>query len=345
MINVNNLRKTYSIREGILWGKRQRVQALRGVSFSIEQGETLALVGESGSGKSTLARVITLLEPFDDGSEMTISNRPITWPMGRNRMKLLRPQVQMVFQNPFLSLNPRKRIGDSVAQPLILNPSYDQANTRQSVKQAVAKTLADVGLDPEVAVRYPHMFSGGQRQRIAIARALMTRPYLLVLDEPVSALDVSIQSQILNLLNDIQYERGLSYLLISHDLNVVKSIADRVMVMYLGEIVEIGPVKEVFARPLHPYTQGLLAASPDLVSALNQRRLSEVQDKSVHSRKSSYKPLSGELPSAINPPTGCAFHPRCAFAQDICKIKSPMPETHHHSQVACHRAKEFAHPA
>jgi len=254
VLEARNLVRDYHI-GGTLLGGGRTVHAVKGISFALEQGKTLAIVGESGSGKSTLARILTLIDRQTAG-ELFIDGQPIDIAGGVTRE--LRRKVQIVFQNPYGSLNPRQKIGDVLMEPLLLNTDMGAAERRERALEMLVK----VGLQPEHFNRYPHMFSGGQRQRIAIARAIILRPSLLVLDEPVSALDLSVQAQILNLLADLQDEFGLTYVFISHDLSVVKYIADDVMVMYLGEAVEFGSRDKVFASPEHPYTQALFAATP-----------------------------------------------------------------------------------
>ena len=270
------------------------VQALRGVSFTLAPGQTLAVVGESGCGKSTLARLVTLIEPPTGGRLRDRRRRRSPAPTPRPRAALRRT-VQIVFQNPYGSLNPRQKISDILEEPLEINTDTPARGAR---REAVREMMRKVGLRPEQAQRYPHMFSGGQRQRIAIARALMLRPKVVVLDEPVSALDVSIQAQVLNLLVELQDEFHLAYLFISHDLSVVRHFADDVMVMYLGRAVEHGPRDAIFDGPQHPYTQALLAGTP-------------VADPARRGQRAAIK---GELPSPFDPPPGCVFHPRCPLA-------------------------------
>ncbi|HXC58476.1 MAG TPA: dipeptide ABC transporter ATP-binding protein, partial [Steroidobacteraceae bacterium] len=286
VVDARNLRQVYKIRRG-MFREPARLQAVGGISFAIEAGKTLAVVGESGCGKSTLARMVALIEKPTDGTLMLDGSDAVNTPASDRRR--LRQAVQLVFQNPYGSLNPRKKISAVLEDPLAINTSMNGAQRRE---RALAM-LAQVGLRPEYANRYPHMFSGGQRQRIAIARALMLNPKLLVADEPVSALDVSIQAQVLNLLADLQDEFKLAYLFISHDLAVVKYIAHEVLVMYLGHVMEQGPKASIFERPCHPYTQALLASTPG-VGARNVQRIV----------------LRGELPSPLNPPSGCVFSSR-----------------------------------
>ncbi|MCV3766550.1 dipeptide ABC transporter ATP-binding protein [Rhizobium sp. TRM95796] len=297
IIQGTDLKRYYDVGGGA-FRKPSTVKALNGLSFSLEEGKTLAVVGESGCGKSTLARLVTMIETPTEG-ELTIAGRP-----ANAADRELRAMVQIVFQNPYASLNPRQKIGAILEEPLKINTS-DDAATR---KAKAVDMMTRVGLRPEHYDRYPHMFSGGQRQRIAIARALMLRPKVLVLDEPVSALDLSIQAQVLNLLMDLQKEMGLAYLFISHGLSVVRHIADDVMVMYLGKPVETGKVEDVFAHPRHPYTAALLSATP-------------IADPT---RKKTRIQLTGELPSPLNPPPGCPFNPRCPRATDECRQAFPV---------------------
>ncbi|MDF1607684.1 ABC transporter ATP-binding protein [Hoeflea sp. YIM 152468] len=308
VLQATDLTRTYEVKRG-LFGAPALVRALNGVSFDLTPGKTLAVVGESGCGKSTLARLVTMIEEPSSGI-LTIDGKPAV-----HTDTDLRRTVQIVFQNPYGSLNPRQKVGAILEEPLKVN-TRDTAETRRQKARAM---MERVGLRPEHYDRYPHMFSGGQRQRIAIARALMLNPKILVLDEPVSALDLSIQAQVLNLLIDLQAEFGLAYLFISHDLSVVKHIADEVMVMYLGRPVESGPAETVFAAPKHPYTQALLSATP-------------VADPT---RKRERVQLEGELPSPLNIPSGCAFHPRCPIAIPQCAEAIPPERLVAGRQVAC----------
>lgn len=313
VLRARNLKKHYEIGGG-LFKSPQIVKALDGVSFDLQRNKTLAVVGESGCGKSTLARLVTMIEEPTDGS-LQIKGTELAGASAEAR-KILRPKVQIVFQNPYGSLNPRQQIGDALTEPLSMNTDLPKAEKRDRAKDM----MAAVGLRPEHYDRYPHMFSGGQRQRIAIARALMLDPEILVLDEPVSALDVSIQAQVLNVLSELQQKLNLAYLFISHDLSVVKHIADDVMVMYLGKPVEKASRDELFAEPRHPYTRALLSATP-------------IPDPT---REKTREVLTGELPSPINPPTGCAFHPRCPKVFEPCASKTPVLETEGNAKVACH---------
>jgi dipeptide transport system ATP-binding protein len=319
VLEAVDLARHYEVRRGIFAG-RATVKALAGASFTLARGRTLAVVGESGCGKSTLARLITLIEPPTEGT-LALDDADVTGVDGETLRKL-RQMVQIVFQDPYGSLNPRKKVGAILEEPLVINTRLDAAERRARAEEMMAK----VGLRPEHYGRYPHMFSGGQRQRIAIARALMLRPRILVADEPVSALDVSIQAQVLNLLMDLQEEFDLAYLFISHDLSVVRHIADEVMVMYLGRPVEQGSVEAIFARPRHPYTQALLASTPAVDPALRRRRLA----------------LKGELPSPLDPPPGCAFHRRCPYATELCARERPELEPLEDHLVACHHADQIS---
>jgi len=289
------------------------------VSFELEAGKTLAVVGESGCGKSTLARALTLIEEPSSGS-LQIAGTEVKGASKAER-KQLRRDVQMVFQSPYASLNPRQKIGDQLAEPLLINTSLSKAERREKVQ----KMMEQVGLRPEHYQRYPHMFSGGQRQRIALARAMMLQPKVLVADEPTSALDVSIQAQVLNLFMDLQKEFNTAYVFISHNLAVVRHVADHVLVMYLGRPVEMGPKVDIYEKPLHPYTQALLSATP-----------------AIH--PDPLKPkirIVGELPNPLNPPDGCAFHKRCPYATERCAKEVPALRQVSSRQVACHYAEQF----
>ena len=316
LLVASQLARHYRVGRGFLQPPAT-VKALNGVSFSLDAGQTLAVVGESGCGKSTLARALTLIEKPTAGSlrlggvDVATADAAAT--------KALRPLVQMVFQNPYASLNPRKRVAQMLDEPLVLNTTLTSAERRERM----AAMLQQVGLRPEFAQRYPHMFSGGQRQRIAIARAMMLAPKLLVADEPTSALDVSIQAQILNLFMDLQASTRIAYVFISHNLSVVEHIAERVMVMYLGRVVEFAPKATLFAQPLHPYTRALLSATPSIDAA---RRAQKIR-------------IVGELPSPLAPPPGCSFHKRCPHATERCAQDVPELRTLAGREVACHHAE------
>jgi len=312
ILRAHNLTRYYTTKHG-LFEPSATVKALNGASFDVRAGETLAIVGESGCGKSTLARVITMIEPPTSG-KLEIEGNEITLVNGKPPSEL-RKQVQIVFQNPYGSLNPRKTVAAMLEEPLKLNTDLDPQQRRAAAEEMIAK----VGMRPEHADRYPHMFSGGQRQRIAVARALMLRPKILILDEPVSALDLSIQAQILNLLSDLQEEFGLAYIFISHDLSVVRRIANDIIVMYFGKPVEAGSAEQIFASPKHPYTQALFSATP---VADPKRRKDRIR-------------LSGEPPSPLAPPPGCAFAPRCPLAQNNCTETEPRLEKIGEVEVAC----------
>jgi dipeptide transport system ATP-binding protein len=313
VMQAQSLTRHYSVKRG-LWQAAATVKALNGVSFSLHAGHTLAVVGESGCGKSTLARQLTLVEAPTSGALHIQGVDAATASPAQKRA--LRRSVQMVFQNPFASLNPRKTIAATLNEPLLLNTPL-AAPERQ---QAILQMLQQVGLRPEHAQRYPHMFSGGQRQRVAIARAMMLEPAVVVADEPVSALDVSIQAQILNLFMDLQQAKGTAYVFISHNLAVVEHVADEVLVMYLGAVVEAAPKARLFVAPQHPYTQALLSAAPAIHADARRQRIR----------------LQGELPSPLNPPSGCAFHKRCPLAVARCQVEAPLLRDVGGSQVACH---------
>ena len=322
---ARDLQQVYRIGRG-LFREPARLHAVGGVSFTLQPGRTLAVVGESGCGKSTLARMVSLVE-LPTGGSLRLGGTDAAQATPEQR-KALRRSVQMVFQNPYASLNPRKKIGAILEAPLEINTALDAAERAAKARAILAK----VGLRPEHYDRYPHMFSGGQRQRIAIARALMLEPALVVADEPVSALDVSIQAQVLNLLADLQQELGLAYLFISHDLGVVRHIAHDVMMMYLGLAVEQGNKKTIFARPLHPYTRALLASTPGLVGLATGH---PAVPRTV---------LKGELPSPLAPPAGCVFSTRCPHATDRCRAERPVLRLIDTRQVACHEAERLTLP-
>jgi oligopeptide transport system ATP-binding protein len=314
LLAVRDLRKRFAIRRGVFGSGTGFLPALRGVSFDVGAGETLGLVGESGSGKTTVGRIVARLVEPDAG---TIRFGGEDWLAVSGRaLRRRRRDLQVVFQDPQTSLNPRMRIGDQIAEPLRV-----QRLVRGRLRlERVARLLEDVGLSPAVAARFPSELSGGQRQRVAIARALATEPRFIVCDEPVSALDVSIAAQIVNLLLDLKERAGLSYLFIAHDLAVVSRIAERIVVMYLGRVVEEGPVAEILTRPLHPYTVALLAAVPDPDPTAPPQALR----------------LAGDPPSAVEPPSGCAFHPRCPIARPRCRAEIPVLQTGAYGRsVAC----------
>jgi len=314
LIEVKGLQKSFTIKKG-WFGVTKHLKAVDGITFAIRKGETFSLVGESGCGKSTTGRLITrLLKP--NGGEVWFNGHNIS-DYTDNQMRPLRKDMQMVFQDPYASLNPRMKVKDLVAEPLLI---HTKLGTKERDKLA-HELLETVGLSSYHAERYAHEFSGGQRQRIGIARALSVRPSLIVADEPVSALDVSIQSQVLNLLQDLQEEYGLTYLFISHDLSVVEHISDRIGVMYLGTLVETADKDVLYDRPLHPYTQALLSSVPVPDPSLKKERII----------------LKGDLPSPVDPPTGCRFHTRCPSCMEICKVKEPVfKEAEPGHQVACH---------
>ncbi|MBB6734580.1 dipeptide ABC transporter ATP-binding protein [Cohnella zeiphila] len=314
LVEVKNLKKSFEVKKGFL-GRSQPLNAVDGISFAIRKGETFSLVGESGCGKSTTGRLVTRLLAPNEG-EVWFDGRNISR-LSDNQMRPVRKNMQMVFQDPYASLNPRMKVKDLVAEPVLIH-------TRLSAKERdklACELLETVGLNSRHAERFPHEFSGGQRQRIGIARALSVRPSLIVADEPVSALDVSIQSQVLNLLQDLQENYGLTYLFISHDLSVVEHISDRIGVMYLGTLVETAGKETLYERPLHPYTQALLSSVPVPDPTVKRERII----------------LKGDLPSPVNPPTGCRFHTRCPSCMEICKRRAPIfREVEPGREVACH---------
>lgn len=304
LLTVTDLVKRFPIRTGVMRKVTGHVQAVEGVSFTLNKGETLGIVGESGCGKSTTARMIMRLTKPTSGS-VNLGGVDVLSVKGKEASQLRR-RMQMVFQDPYASLNPRMTVGESLREPLLAQKTF----TDEEQRKRMYEVLDMVGLSNDYAGRYPHQFSGGQRQRVGIARALISRPELIVLDEPVSALDVSIQAGILNLLRDIRDEMGLSYIFIAHDLSVVRAVADRIAVMYLGKIVEYGTRDEVYNRPQHPYTQALLSAVPI------------VDPQREHTRQRII--LQGDVPSPANPPSGCRFRTRCWKAQDICAQQEPQ---------------------
>ncbi|RKN86905.1 ABC transporter ATP-binding protein [Paenibacillus ginsengarvi] len=314
LIEVRNLKKYFDL------GKGRLLKAVDGISVSIAQGETLGVVGESGCGKSTAGRtILRLYEPTDGTVHFNGTN---IYSLTGSKLKALRRDMQMIFQDPYASLNPRMTVTDIIGEALDI---HHLANGRGERKRRVEELLDLVGLNADHATRYPHEFSGGQRQRIGIARALAVNPKFIICDEPISALDVSIQAQVVNLLQDLQRKMGLTYLFIAHDLSMVKHISDRVAVMYLGKIVEIAPSEELYAHPIHPYTKALLSAIP-----IPDPDVQEGRERVV---------LSGDLPSPVNPPSGCRFRTRCPLSSDICaKEEPPLRETREGHSSACHFA-------
>jgi len=321
ILEVNGLKKHFPISAGIVFQRQVgAVRAVDGVSFNVIRGETLGLVGESGCGKSTTGRTILQLYRPTEGSVKFEGQELST--MGGNELRQMRKQMQIIFQDPFASLNPRMTVGSIVSEPLQIHNTHPNKKERQ---QYVEDLMERVGLNPYFINRYPHEFSGGQRQRIGIARALALSPSFIVADEPISALDVSIQAQVVNLMEELQQEMGLTYLFIAHDLSMVRHICDRVAVMYLGKIVELGPVDEVYDNPQHPYTQSLLSAVPvpdPVVEASRQRII-----------------IAGDLPNPANPPTGCNFNTRCPVEFDLCHNEPdpPLIEVRPNHYAACHR--------
>ncbi len=323
LVRVENLKKHFPIRRGVFQRTIGHVKAVDGVSFEIRRGETLGLVGESGCGKTTVGRTVLRLYPPTDG-RVFFESAELTALKGE-ALRRLRPKMQMIFQDPYASLNPRSTVGELIAEPLLIHGLMNQPQRRERVRQLMEL----VGLNPAYLTRYPHEFSGGQRQRIGIARALSLNPAFIVCDEPIAALDVSVQAQVVNLLEDLQQQLALTYLFVAHDLSMVRHIADRVLVMYLGKMMELAERDELYDNPLHPYTIALLSAVPvpDPVAEEARRRII----------------LQGDVPSPANPPKGCVFHTRCPVAIDVCREVEPgwreFTPGHH---VACHRAEEIS---
>lgn len=315
ILEIKNLYKEYNVKSGI-FSKEIHLPALRDISLKLEPGKTLGIVGESGCGKSTLAKVLTLIEDLKSGDIILDGVMLETGEnISQNFQKNWYQKIQMVFQDPYQSLNPRKRVWEIIADPKIVSEKL----SKEAAKNEAILMMEKVGLRKELAERYPHQFSGGQRQRIGIARALMLRPKVLILDEPVSALDVSVQAQVLNLLLELQREMNLSYLFISHDLSVVQHVSDEILVMYLGEVVEYGPRDEVFKHPKHPYTKMLLASAPKVKGSETKEEIE----------------VLGEIPSLFDLPKGCAFASRCPMVTDECRGKVPELRTIKTSQVRC----------
>ena len=316
LLHTENLKKYYPVRKGLLGNKTEYVKSVDGVSFDVYEGEVFGIVGESGCGKSTLGKLICNLVSKTDG-QIVINDKNLS-NISKQEMRDVRKDVQMVFQDPYASLNPRMSVRETIAEPLII---HHLAHGKEDIDRKVIDLLRLVGLDSYHAPRYPHEFSGGQRQRIGIARALAVEPKLIIADEPVSALDVSIQSQVLNLLTDLKKRLNLTYVFIAHDLSVVEHISDRIGVMYLGNFVEVADKYELYENPLHPYTQALLSAIPIPDPTVKRDRII----------------LKGSIPSALNPPSGCKFHTRCPKVMDICSIEEPIKkfasESHY---VYCH---------
>jgi peptide/nickel transport system ATP-binding protein len=326
LLRVEHLKKYFPIKRGIVFQREVgRVHAVDDVSIELRAGETLGLVGESGCGKSTLGRCIIRLLELTSGTVL-FDGKDISR-LSRRALRPMRGDVQMVFQDPYASLNPRKRVGTIIADPLRIHGD----SSRRQIRERVRELLELVGLSPEHVNRYPHEFSGGQRQRIGVARALALHPKLIIADEPVSALDVSIRAQVINLLDDLQDELGLTYIFIAHDLGVVRHVSDRIAVMYLGKIVEISPAEELYQRPVHPYTEALLSAVP-------------IPDPVVTAQREQIV-LEGDVPSPIAPPSGCRFHPRCKYATEICsQVEPPLIDHSGTDQASAGHLAACHHP-
>ncbi|MBT4790573.1 MAG: dipeptide ABC transporter ATP-binding protein [Halobacteriovoraceae bacterium] len=307
IVELESAKKHYPIKNG--FKKKNTIKALDGVSFKLKKGKTLAIIGESGCGKSTLAKYLMQVETATSG-EYKIDGQLVS----NLEMKDFYSQIQMIFQDPYSSINPRKKAWQIISEPLMVNTNL----SKEECRSKAIEMMEVVGLRGELANRYPHMFSGGQRQRIGIARALILMPKILICDEPVSALDVSIQAQVINLLIDLQDKFDITYIFISHDLSVVSHLADEILVMYLGKVVEYGNAKEIIENPKHPYTMALLAATPSISPGAHK-----------------FKPIEGELPSPLNPPSGCAFHERCQLRTDQCLVYSPTPKLVSNRLVSC----------
>ena len=323
-VDVRNLRRVFDVSKPWLnrvleGGHLEFLKAVDGVTFDIKKGETFALVGESGSGKTTVARMVVGLLPPSSG-EVIIDGVSMTNARQAQARQRLRRRIQMIFQDPYASLNPRFRVDAIVSEPI---RAFDLIQGERDIRRRVGELLSVVGLHPDDGLKYPHEFSGGQRQRIAIARALASEAEFIVCDEPTSALDVSVQAQILNLMRDLQDRLGLTYLFISHNLAVVRHMANRIGVMYLGRLVEVAPAREMFRAPKHPYTRMLLDAVPDLDLTGRKR-----------------KPVEGEVPNPVDPPPGCPFHPRCPFANQRCRVELPLPIAAGAATVRCHAVEE-----
>ena len=326
LVSIKNLCKYFPIHGGVLYRQTGNVHAVDGISFDVHLGETIGLVGESGCGKSTLGKTLLHLYPPTDGT-VRFEDIDLTSLPGK-RLRELRKEMQMIFQDPMESLNPRMSVGSILEEPFIIHKGEHPFNTAEKRKAEILRILKEVGLPESAFDKYPHEFSGGQRQRIGIARAIALKPKLIVCDEPVSALDVSVQSQVLNLMVRLQKEMNLTYLFIAHNLSVVKYIADRIFVMYLGRIVESAESQALYEKPMHPYTQALISAIPEPDPALQK-------EKQV---------LEGDVPSPIKPPSGCHFHPRCPYARQQCETDTPALRPIEDSgphQIACHFAEEI----